>query len=886
MTNNSGKSLYCLLLVAFLGILFIVNIGYGDPYYEEWPIDDPNDDTDTCVGCCKGCCGPCCGEDECDDCDPGPPPPPPPPGPPGPPPPPPPPPGPTGGDPVYIRNGEFRYYHTDFSIEGRALGLTLKRTYGSRRRYNSPFGYGWDINYNMKVRILDDPNTIVYVNGKGCTVEYDNNTSTDPNIYWNSEKTSSYMDYDVTSSTFSLIHTKSDRTYNFDTNGNLSSITDNFGNSITFTYDSNGLMPLEGSSEFFIEEEYGGPSGGRGIVAMNYRLIKITDDLGRDIDLTYNSDGLMETIEDFAGRQWNYVYDPNTNDLLAVTGPATTDYPNGHTIGYTYNSQRQLETVVDPNEQVVVENFYNEDYKVIKQTFGGGDFIFDYDDANSVTTTTDRSGVKKDMSYNDNGQLVQQTVYTLDPQDEPNSFTWQYVYDANNRKVLNIYPAGNCVYYTYNDAGNKTGVYQKTCVTDPNTASDPNVLATLYTYDPNFIGNVKTITDFLGNVTTYDYNDVTGKLESITYPSVTISGSSVTPVEYYSYNESGQVETKTSVDGIVNKYVYYSDANDANNFGRLWKMVHDANESDPNRLEITSEYAYDLLGNIAEVNDPNGDITQYSYNELGQTIQVQDRDGKITKYSYDNRGNQSKVEKQTDDVSNPWQVTEFTYNTQNKLILIEGPLGNLIEVGYNKNDDPNIVTDAEDNSTIKEYNERGLVSKIIDANDGETEYSYGLNGNLETITDAKDQVTEYDYDKFNRLICITYEDDSNEVFSYDKNANLISKKIRSDETIYFEYDELNRRIVVHRPGAPNIIFTYYIAGRVAEVNDLRLLADGGGITSCEYDRIGRVTEVNDIYSRVVSYSYDDLYQRTQVGYPMWSFVLDYDYDNMSRLKKV
>ena len=174
MTNNSGKSLYCLLLVAFLGILFIVNIGYGDPYYEEWPIDDPNDDTDTCVGCCKGCCGPCCGEDECDDCDPGPPPPPPPPGPPGPPPPPPPPPGPTGGDPVYIRNGEFRYYHTDFSIEGRALGLTLKRTYGSRRRYNSPFGYGWDINYNMKVRILDDPNTIVYVNGKGCTVEYDN----------------------------------------------------------------------------------------------------------------------------------------------------------------------------------------------------------------------------------------------------------------------------------------------------------------------------------------------------------------------------------------------------------------------------------------------------------------------------------------------------------------------------------------------------------------------------------------------------------------------------------------------------------------------------------------------------------------------------------------
>ena len=72
----------------------------------------------------------------------------------------------------------------------------------------------------------------------------------------------------------------------------------------------------------------------------------------------------------------------------------------------------------------------------------------------------------------------------------------------------------------------------------------------------------------------------------------------------------------------------------------------------------------------------------------------------------------------------------------------------------------------------------------------------------------------------------------------------------------------------------------------AEVNDLRLLADGGGITSYEYDRIGRITEVNDIYSRVIGYAYNDLYQRTQMDYPMWSFVLDYDYDNLSRLKKV
>ncbi|MHC4120009.1 MAG: DUF6531 domain-containing protein [Planctomycetota bacterium] len=79
---------------------------------------------------------------------------------------------PTGGDPVYLSNGEYSLSVTDVSLVGRALPVAIARTYGSRREYNSRFGYGWDMSYNMKVRRLaaepNDPNVVMLLDGRGA----------------------------------------------------------------------------------------------------------------------------------------------------------------------------------------------------------------------------------------------------------------------------------------------------------------------------------------------------------------------------------------------------------------------------------------------------------------------------------------------------------------------------------------------------------------------------------------------------------------------------------------------------------------------------------------------------------------------------------------------
>jgi YD repeat-containing protein len=196
-----------------------------------------------------------------------------------------------------MRYGEYRLYVTDVSIRGRGLQVEITRTYGSRREYNSHFGYGWDMNYNLKVQRLDDPNTIVFLNGKGCGYEYTRDVS-DPNKFVRSTYPHQFFKYDDVNDTFMLIKRESIE-YAFDANDNLSSITDEKDSNIAFGYDANGL------------------------------LTTIKDDLDREISLSYNNEGFLETITDFADRTWEYTYDPSTDELVGVTGPTGLSKPGG-----------------------------------------------------------------------------------------------------------------------------------------------------------------------------------------------------------------------------------------------------------------------------------------------------------------------------------------------------------------------------------------------------------------------------------------------------------------------------------------------------------------------------------------------------------------------------
>ncbi|UCG47463.1 MAG: RHS repeat protein, partial [Phycisphaerales bacterium] len=175
-------------------------------------------------------------------------------------------------EPVALNTGEFLLTAADLTIKGRVLSVVLERAYRSRSEYNGQFGYGWDIGYNTKIRKLDDPNTLILLDGRNRKCEYSLDPSGDPN----------HPSYLPPPGRYDYIKENDDGTYTmfqkhgtklaFDVNGNLTAIIDRNDNRIRFEYDPKGALPLYGASDFFVGQTHG-------LIALEFRLVRILDDV-------------------------------------------------------------------------------------------------------------------------------------------------------------------------------------------------------------------------------------------------------------------------------------------------------------------------------------------------------------------------------------------------------------------------------------------------------------------------------------------------------------------------------------------------------------------------------------------------------------------------------
>ncbi len=378
----------------------------------------------------------------------------------------------TGGDPVSVNNGEYGFSVTDVVISGKALNVAITRTYGSKREYNGRFGFGWDMNYNMKVRRIDGDGSIVLLDGAGARREFTLKVGT-TDTYTRDADRSGYL---LVNGDDTVTWVKKDSlNYNFDTNGNLIEIVDRHGNNITFDYEQQDsqdvLLAVYGPSRFFHDEQFGGPANGRGLVAMEYMLVKITDDLDREIALDYDDNGLLETITDFDNRLWQYSYDSATNDLLTVTGPATTEAETSNLVTtYEYDYLHRLEKIYDPENTSSGTPYITNNYSGLMvssqkygQSEGAGDstFEFAYDSDHNMATVTARNDKSDTITvYNSAGQVLSETVATATGTAHA-AYTTMNEFNSNNELTRTIMPARNCVDFEYDTNGNLTKVTQR-----------------------------------------------------------------------------------------------------------------------------------------------------------------------------------------------------------------------------------------------------------------------------------------------------------------------------------------------------------------------------------------------------------------------------------------
>ncbi len=670
--------------------------------------------------------------------------------------------------------------------------------------------------------------------------------------------------------TWKLIQAHGDQ-YQFDVLGRLSAIKDRNGNTITLSY-SLDQEPVYGKSPFSLNPN------NLIVLSKDYRLTQIMDTTGRVLSFQYNAKGLLEKVTD-GPREVKFVYDTNTNDLLALTKPATVQFPQGVTKSFEYQDHN-VKRIKDFRSQYFVENFYDTQGRVKQQNLGGTSMYFDYSVANQVVETDRKEFISKyTMSAQGNVTKKEQMTANLRV-DDPASFVTNYTYNTDMLLTSLIYPKGNGIKYVYDSSnsdfkkrGNLLQIRQKTNMASAD--NDTNDLVGLMTYESNF-NQIKTSTDPKGNVTThtYDYelptNDphygTKGDEIYIDLPSV-VGGA---PRIEKTYNTYGQVTEVKDANGNITQYEYFPTTG-------YFKKI----KRDPAGINAITQLTYDAFGYLDQVTDANNHITNYDFNELGWLIQEKNPRNYLTKYTHDENGNVTKVERQANAGAAQWQKVETTYDILNHPKTIKDPLNRITTYNYDNNENLSSIVDAENHTTTYDYDERNKLFKVTDANNspGVTQYDYDINGNLAKISDANSHATNYAYDLFDRKASETFADGKVYSYAYDKNSNLTDLTKPSTApavTINYAYDALNRLTGKLYPAHPslNATYAYDLSSRLVDANVT------GASNHFTYDPLNRLQSNTQTIASLIynlGYEYDKAGNRTKVTYPSGKNIV-YKYD--------
>jgi RHS repeat-associated protein len=691
----------------------------------------------------------------------------------------------------------------------------------------------------------------------------------------------------------------------------VKSITDISGRTITFLYDTKGLMSQmtdgDGTSVAKVFKFGYDPTQGN----KNVKLVSVTDPRGNTTGLAYNlpktGDNpafhwLLKSVTDRRGGTTSFAY--TTPDSSGNTTCQVTDQ-NGHT------STDVLDAAGRP---VQMTNALNQVTKLA------------FDSDNNVTSLTEANGAVTTYTYDPNtGYLLTQTdavannnstastTYTyqtglsghianLIAKLSPQQRLWTFGYDTNGNLTSVTDPDGNAVSppsgfttsYTYDAAG------QLLTATDPNhnTTSysnyDPNGFprtitdalnnATTFAYDVR--GEVTTVTDPLGHVTTQAY-DVFGRPEQKVMPKDQGAGVFITaPAPVYDGDDN--VTQSTAPNGAVTTATY--DPNDELNA----QFAPQDTATSPQR-ETT--FTYDPAGNLTSVTEPDGNVpspassftTTFTYDAINERISATDANGGVTTTGHDNVGNVTSV---TDPLGHE---AKFAYDLDHRQTSATDPAGFSTSQTYDLDGLVLTSTDRNGSRTLFTLDPRGKVTQAMVPHDtsgasivyNTTQYVYDQVGNRIKVitprgaasggTDAFTQQTKYDAD--NRVQA--------RLSAFDPNDPVYNTAAETD----YSYDAAGRLASVSAPPSGNqtlrnvTTYTYFDNGWTKSSTDPWDIT-----TSYDYNDLGEqksrtITSAGGSASRTVSWTYfpdGKLQSRADDGVPTGlatELVDDSDFNN-------
>jgi YD repeat-containing protein len=684
------------------------------------------------------------------------------------------------------------------------------------------------------------------------------------------------------------------------------------------------------------------------------RISTISDDFGNALKFTYRGDGLLDAMTDPAGGKYQYNYAPVSPALTSVTFPdlaARTFLYNEPGLAVDPTLPAQLTGIVDENKGRFATYTYDGRGAAVssEHALGAGRVTLVYSGVYSVQTqVTDALGGKRTYSFDPLLGMLRNTRIADGPC--PSCGPAATTYTATGFLDTTTDWKGNRSSYTYNARGLETKRVEG-LASDPATPSATRTITT--EWDANY--RLPTSIAEPNRITTMTYGAPTDPnpgrrgnlIEKKVQATADANGgagfdavlSGTVRTWAYTYNANGQVLTVTGPRADTTTYTYFGNATSctttvagASTVGCRGQVNTTANAlghvttiseynahgqplriTDPNglvttlaydqRMRLTSRqvgaeltaYTYDAVGQLIKLAMPDGSFVLYTYDAAHRLTQIADNFGNTIAYELDAMGNRTKEEVKVA-AGTPVQARNRVYDTLNRLQQEIGGLKQTTAYGYDPQGNLTTIDRARAGTIDRTLNTYDALNRLIAVKDPagqEVTYTYNGRDQIISVKDPRNPATTYVYDGLDNLVSQSSPDTGVTNNTYDAAGNVLKTTDAKGQEASYTYDALNRVTKVeYRGGSPLALqaaYTYTYDEGAGQKGRLTTVTEPNNITTTYgYDPHGRLTRETrtiNLQSYTTNYVYDAFGRLGSIAYPGGRQV-NYAFDGLGRIESV
>lgn len=637
----------------------------------------------------------------------------------------------------------------------------------------------------------------------------------------------------------------------------LEKLIDPFGNAVTLTYNPDELRIIS------ITDAIGQVTKISYENADSFKITKVTDPFGRSATFEYDTSGRLHKITDVIGMTSEFTYGvagvahPDSDFIIELTTPyGVTKFAKESGSGDT----RSLETIYPDGDRDRVE--YNQ-----STTLG----VPALDPAQTVP---DGMATRNSfLSFRNTYYWDKQAYATAYPDYmKAKIYHWLHAFSNTAAGILESVkePLEHRVWFDY--AGQVDGPLVAGSTNKP--AHVGRMLddgsSQLYSYEYNGFGNVTKTIDPVGRTFSYVYaengidlleirqtragqNELLSKTtynaQHLPLTTTDAAGQMTT----YTYNDRGQVLTKTNAKNETTTYIYVNDrlaSIDGPLPGSSIAFTYDSlsrvrTKTDESGYTLT--FDYDALDRLPKITFPDGTFDEFNYTLLDQTL-IRDRAGRQTTFEYNSI---RQMTKRTDPLN---RTTFFQWCKCGALRHLTDPMGRTTTWRH----------DIQGRVKCKEYADGSKVTYLYE----------DTASRLRQRIDEKLQVTQYNYNRDDTVSQISYANAAVATppvaFAYDANYNRLRSMTDGTGTTRYGYIPIDAALSLGAGQLASvdgplpddtITFSYDELGRRVST------AINGVASSVTYDAAGRMTNATNALG-TFNYTYDgNSFRKTSQSYP-------------------